>query len=78
MPQRVIVQPFTTEPTIKSLELHQDSILAQALADGWRIVSSSSAAVPGLATLYVTFVLEKATREENTPLTREEILAGQR
>lgn len=59
MPQRVIVEPFPTEPMAKGLELSQDSILAKALADGWRIVGSSSAAVPGLSTLYVTFVLEK-------------------
>jgi hypothetical protein len=42
------------------LELSQNSLLAKALADGWRIIDSSSAAVPGLAALYVTFVLEKA------------------
>ena len=60
MPQRVIIETFPTEPWTKGLELNQDGLLAKALADGWRIIDSSSAAVPGLAALYVTFVLEKA------------------
>jgi hypothetical protein len=60
MPQRVIIETFPTQPGAKGLELSQDSLLAKALADGWRIIDSSSAAVPGLSALYVTFVLEKA------------------
>jgi hypothetical protein len=59
MPQRVIVEPFSTDSTSKGVELKQDGSVSKALADGWRIVHSSSAAVPGLSTLYVTFVLEK-------------------
>jgi hypothetical protein len=67
MPQRVIVEPFSTDSISKGVELKQDSIVSKALADGWRIAHSSSAVVAGLSTLYVTFVLEKA----DAPITRD-------
>jgi hypothetical protein len=63
MPQRVIIEPFHTEVigfTPKGDEFASTTAIGKALVDGWRIIHVTSAAVPELSTVYVTFVVEKA------------------
>jgi len=63
MPQRVIIEPFHTEVkgfTPEGYEFASSTAIGKALEAGWRIVHVTSAPVPELSTVYVTFVVEKS------------------
>jgi hypothetical protein len=63
MPQRIIIEPFQTKTTgftPEGYEFASSTAIGKALAAGWRIVHVTSAPVPELSTVYITFVVEKS------------------
>jgi hypothetical protein len=63
MPQRIIIEPFQTKTTgftPEGYEFASSTAIGKALEAGWRIVHVTSAPVPELSTVYITFVVEKS------------------
>jgi hypothetical protein len=65
MPQKVAIESFKVKGIDANLALTSKSHVQILLNDGWRIVSTSSASIPELSQIFVTFVLERD--EEKTP-----------
>jgi hypothetical protein len=64
MRQWVVTESYrVTGGSESSFSIQKDGALAKAMADGWRIVHSSSTNLPELYQIFVTYILEKPDPE---------------
>lgn len=63
MPQKVVTESFRVAGMGSTMKFKPDSEVQKLLADGWRIITTSSAILQEAHLLFVTFVLEQVEAE---------------